>query len=152
MNGDSSLIAVLAELSTWNWFIAAGILLVLELAAPGSVFLWFGLACLGTGLITLVFAIGWQVQAVIFGVLAVASLMAWYKTRRRYEKINSGDLNDRAARLIGKIFKLDEPIVNGKGRLKIDDSVWRIEGMDLAAGMSVRVISVDSSTLIVEAI
>ncbi|MBE2187453.1 MAG: NfeD family protein, partial [Rhodothermales bacterium] len=59
-------------------------------------------------------------------------------------------LNRRAEGFIGRVFVLDEPILAGVGRVRIDDSVWRIEGPDTAAGQAVKVVAVDGATLRVE--
>ena len=42
---------------------------------------------------------------------------------------------------------LTEAIVNGRGRLSIDDTVWRIEGPDLPAGTRVTVSAAEGSRL-----
>jgi inner membrane protein len=42
---------------------------------------------------------------------------------------------------------LEEPIVQGVGRVRIDDSVWRIAGPDLPAGAKVRVETADGALL-----
>ncbi len=37
-------------------------------------------------------------------------------------------LNRRGEQLLGRNATLSEPIVNGRGQLKIDDTVWRCGG------------------------
>ena len=48
-------------------------------------------------------------------------------------------LNERAGRLVGQAYVLAEPIVDGHGRIRIDDSNWRVTGPDLPSGTRVRV-------------
>lgn len=48
---------------------------------------------------------------------------------------------------MGRTFTLSEPIINGRGKINVDDSTWRVEGPDLPAGTPVLVIGVDSVTL-----
>ena len=60
-------------------------------------------------------------------------------------------LNERAARLIGQSFVLAEPIVDGKGRIRVDDTNWRITGPDLPSGTRVRVTGNDGAVLSVGA-
>lgn len=43
-------------------------------------------------------------------------------------------LNRRHDALIGRVFTLDEPIVQGAGRVRVDDSTWRVTGPDRPAG------------------
>ena len=45
---------------------------------------------------------------------------------------------------------LNEPIVNGRGKLRVDDTVWKVEGADCPAGVQVRVTGVDGVMLRVE--
>jgi len=59
-------------------------------------------------------------------------------------------LNKRAQQYIGRVFTLDEPIVNGVGMVKVDDSSWRITGPDIDAGNKVKVIGEDGMSLKVE--
>ena len=60
-------------------------------------------------------------------------------------------LNQRGHKLIGRTAVLNQPIVAGRGRLRLGDSWWRVEGPDLAAGTKVRVVDVRASVLVVEA-
>jgi len=39
------------------------------------------------------------------------------------------------------------PIVDGRGRLKVDDTMWLVEGPDLPAGTRVQVTGVDNTLL-----
>ena len=45
---------------------------------------------------------------------------------------------------------MDEAIVNGRGQVKVDDSTWRVEGVDLPAGTAVVVKGVRGTILVVE--
>ena len=53
---------------------------------------------------------------------------------------------------MGRTFTLDEPIVNGLGKVRVDDSTWKISGEDCAAGSKVRVVDVDGVVFRVEVI
>ena len=59
-------------------------------------------------------------------------------------------LNRRGEQYIGRTFTLDEPIVNGLGKIRVDDSTWKIEGGDCAAGTRITVVGVDGVVLKVE--
>jgi membrane protein implicated in regulation of membrane protease activity len=60
-------------------------------------------------------------------------------------------LNQRAKALIGRVAALDQPIVDGDGRVRFDDAIWAAKGPDLPAGTKVRVTGVDGKVLFVEA-
>ena len=136
----------------WHWWVLAGVLLILELTSPIFFFLWLGFAAAAVGFIILILP-GTPVEAqlVLFGVLSVVAVVAW----RRYREIHppASDqplLNQRGQQYAGRIFTLDQAIVNGDGKVEVDDSTWRVKGPDLPAGTRVRVVGVDGVIFIVE--
>ena len=139
---------MLAELGAWSWMILAAILFVLELAAPGIFFMWFGLAAVATGLIAFGFDVGWQWQLVWFCLLSVAIVvLAWKYMRVHPLQSERPLLNERATQLIGQTFDLVDPIVNGRGSVKIGDSIWRVEGPELPKGARITVVGADGTLL-----
>jgi len=143
--------AALHSLGIWDWFIAGGILLVLEIVAPGTFMLWLGLAALLVGVISLFVAWPWQAQFVAFAVFAVAAIPIWHRIGRKAAA--SGDqpfLNRRAEALVGQVFTLDKPIVGGIGTVRVGDTVWRVSGPDSPAGSRVRITRADGAMLFIE--
>jgi membrane protein implicated in regulation of membrane protease activity len=142
------------QLGYWHWWIGAVALLVLELFAPGAFFLWLGISAAVVGLLVYLFAdIGWQYQLLLFSILSVASIVTWrIYFKERTEETDQPTLNRRGAQYIGRSFTLAEPIVNGIGKIRVDDTSWRIEGPDCDVGRQVRVIGVDGVLLRVEPI
>lgn len=141
-----------SQLGNWNWFIAGGALLAIEVFAPGTYMLWLGLAAIATGVIGWVVAMSWQAQVILFAVLAVISVLVGRKLQPRAEPDSDKPfLNRRADGFVGRVFTLDEPIVHGTGRVRIDDTTWRVTGPDCPAGSKVRVEKADGATLIVVA-
>ncbi len=136
----------------WHWWILAGVLLIIELTVPAFFFLWLGIAAGATGLIVLVFPnLGMETQLVLFAVLSIVAVIAW----RRYREISvpesdQPNLNRRGRQYVGREFTLDTPIVNGVGKIDVDDSTWRVRGPNLPAGSQVRVTNVDGVLLLVE--
>lgn len=142
------LIEMTGWFGAWTWLIFGACLMAFELLAPGFVFIWFGLAGVATGLITFALGLSLQSQLLVFAFCSIASLVAWWKLQRSLTP-HSADptLNERANRHIGREFILGEPIISGHGRVKIDDSFWRISGEDCAAGTKVIVFATDGATL-----
>ncbi len=137
----------------WHWIVFGLILVILEMLLPGFVLIWFGVgALLVGGLLYLIPDMVWQWQLFIFSIFSVISVFAW----RIWSKDNLTDdpesevLNQRGRALIGRETVLIEPIVNGVGRVQVDDTFWRVNGGDLKNGQLVRVIDVDGATLKVE--
>jgi len=136
----------------WHWLAFGIFLLTVELLAPGMFFLWMAQAAEITGLLLWVFpGMGWEIQIGFFSVLSVLGIALARRFFKRYA-IESDQplLNRRTAHFIGRVFTLDQPIVNGQGKIKIDDSTWKIRGEDCAAGSRVTVVDADSVVLIVE--
>ncbi|NJM91966.1 MAG: NfeD family protein [Rhodospirillaceae bacterium] len=138
----------------WHWWILAAIFAGIEILAPGVFFIWLGAAAALTGVIALIIpGLGWELEALIFAVLAVVTVVYW---RNRIKKGAGADdpaalLNRRGEQMIGRIAVLSEPIQNGRGKIKIDDSMWRVEGVDLPAGTQIKITGVDGAILKVEA-
>ena len=141
----------IATHGAWSWVVAGLILLALELVVPGGVLVWLGGAALATGVLALFVSIFWPLQFVIFGSLALVSIGLWLKFRGPGVASDRPFLNQRAHRFIGQEAVLDEPIRDGIGRLALGDTVWRVQGPDLAAGSRVRIVDADGALLKVEA-
>ncbi|MGD9671532.1 MAG: NfeD family protein [Hyphomicrobiaceae bacterium] len=58
-------------------------------------------------------------------------------------------LNARGAKYIGRLVVIEQPIEAGRGRVRIGDSWWSVEGPDLDAGARVRIIAARGAVLIV---
>lgn len=140
------------SLGPWAWCVLGLILLLLEVLAPGFVFLWFGIAAMVVGGLAFLVDMSWQVELIVFIVLSVVSLLAGRSLMAKLSP-SEGDprLNNRGSRYVGREFVLAQPLSKGEGKLSIDDTVWRISGPDLPAGSSVRVVAVDGVRLQVEA-
>ena len=142
----------LAGLAPHWWWVGAGALLgILEILLPGIFLIWIAVAAWITGIIVAVapMALAWQL--VIFVLLAFLTVFAGRQYYAR-NPVPSADphLNVRAARLIGRVVTVESAIENGKGRVRVGDSVWNASGPDAPAGASVRIVSADGTCLAVE--
>ncbi len=148
MNEVSSLFM---NLGAWNWLILAGLFLVLELLAPGIFLIWFGIAAGIVGALGLMFEVAWQWQLVLFAILSlVAVVIARKFFRADDEQSERPLLNRRAQQHVGKSYLVADAIENGRGKVKIGDTLWRAEGPDAAQGVRVKVTGTDGATLMVE--
>ncbi|MBV5269704.1 MAG: NfeD family protein [Afipia sp.] len=141
---------LLSKLGTWNWLIIGVVLMGIETFAPGVFMLWLGLAALIVGLLSFGIVWSWQTQIIVFAVLSIAMVPLWRNfSRRNARPTDKPFLNKRAEGLIGRVFTLEKPIVDGVGTVKIDDTVWRVSGLDTPAGSRVRIVSADGAMLTV---
>ena len=135
------------------WAALAVVLFAAEALAPGAFMLWLGFAAAAVFVAVWAFD-GFSVlmQVVLFVVLSFVSIQI-YRTwfRKRARQSDQPLLNRRAEQLIGRVVPLDQAIVNGNGRAKVDDAFWVVAGPDLPAGSPVRVVAVDGMTLKVQA-
>jgi inner membrane protein len=135
---------IVSELGPWSWIVLGLALLALEIVVPGFFLLWIGIAALLTGALSLqLWDAGfwvWQVQVPVFLVLSLLSAYAGQKIMGgRDDETDQPLLNRRGEQMIGRIATLTEPITDGRGRIRIDDTMWRVSGPDLPAGARVRV-------------
>ena len=143
----------LLSLTVWHWLIAAAVFFVLELIAPGAFMLWLGISAMLVGIISVFVAWPWQYQLVAFAIFSLASIPLWRRFAGRVEKpVDQPFLNRRADAFVGREFTLEKPIVAGSGTVKIDDTIWRRSGPDLAGGSRVKVVRADAALLVVEPI
>lgn len=142
---------LIASLGGWTWWIVAVVLFVFELLVPGVFFLWLGFAAVVVGLLELVVDMSWQVEVGLFAVLSVISLVLSRKfVSGGPAESDRPNLNRRMFNYVGQSFVLEQPIVNGHGELRIDDTIWKIKGKDAAAGTWVRLKDVKDLTFVVE--
>jgi membrane protein implicated in regulation of membrane protease activity len=135
----------------WLWLLAAVLLGIAELIAPGVFLIWIAVAAAGTGLLTLLFGVGIAFQFALFALLSIGSVYAgrrWYAAN----PVATSDplLNKRGARLIGRTVTIVSAIEHGEGRAKVGDSVWNCRGPDCAAGTRVRIVGAQGTALLVE--
>ena len=144
------MINTLTGLGVWNWFILGGVLLALEIIAPGTFMLWLGLSAIAVGLISLVIVWPWQAQLVAFAVLSIASIVLWRRYGTKVDEVRTQPfLNRRAEGFVGRVFTLEKPIVDGSGTVRIGDTVWPVRGPDAPAGSRVTVMDADGAVLVV---
>ena len=145
--------ALIEQLGGWAWWILGLVLLGFEVVLPGTFFLWFGVSAIVIGASALLFDWAWQIQAIGFVVLALILVLVGRRYFRGWSGRPDEDslINERTGRLIGVTYVLGEPIVNGHGRLRIDDTTWRVAGPDLPSGSRVRIVAADGALLRVQA-
>jgi len=140
------------EIEFWHWWVAAIVLVVAEVFAPGTVALWMAVSAAVVGLLLLAVPdLTWQTQFLVFAVLSVATVIGWRAYQLRFPTVSDQPtLNRRGEQYVGRTFTLTEAIVNGTGKIHVDDTMWKVEGADLPEGTRVRVTGVEGTVLTVE--
>lgn len=135
----------------WVWYALGLLLLSLEIFAPGMFLMWFGIAAFSVGTFVFIVPVSVPIQIALFALLSlVAVIIGRLIMSKMKEDETPGLFQSRGERFVGQVFKLDEPIVTGRGRLKVGDSYWQIQGTDMPAGTSVKVVAAQGTRLNVE--
>jgi inner membrane protein len=137
---------------SWFWFILAGLLLIGELLSPGVFLIWLAGAAAITGLVDVAIGLAWTTELLVFGVTAVLLVMvSWKFVTRGWNPVSDQPhLNHRHGAFVGRVFVLEQAINNGSGKLRVEDTLWDVDGPDLPAGARVKVTAVNGLRLIAE--
>ncbi|TXJ10130.1 MAG: NfeD family protein [Afipia sp.] len=145
------MVDLLSKLGTWNWLILSVVLMAIETFAPGVFMLWLGLAALIVGVLSFGITWSWQAQIIAFAALSIVMVPLWrYYSGKNAKPTDNPFLNKRAEGLVGRVFTLEKPIVDGVGTVRIDDTVWRVSGPNAPSGSRVKIVSADGASLRVD--
>jgi membrane protein implicated in regulation of membrane protease activity len=146
---------IVYQLGPWSWWVFGLVLLAAELLVPGVFLVWIGMAAIGTGVASLLLWETpwwvWQFQLLLFAVLAVVAILLGRRYFARDEESQEPLLNQRGESLVGRTAILKDPISEGRGRVKLDDTTWSVMGPDLPAGSRVKIVACHGRDLKVEA-
>ncbi len=145
-----------AELGPWSWWLLGLLLLAAELLLPGVFLVWIGIGAIATGVLSLLLwetaLWSWQIQLLVFAALAVVSTLLGRRLLSKSDQVTDEPLlNQRGASLVGRTATLQDPITEGRGRIRLDDTHWPVLGPDLPVGTKVRIVSWNGRDLTVEA-
>jgi len=136
----------------WYWWIFGLLLLIFEMLAPGVFFLWLAISAAIMGGLLLVFPqllFAWQLFLFALFSLASVVITRFWLTSHPIDS-DHPFLNQRLSSIVGQTFRLHEAIVDGTGKIKIKDTLWQVNGPDLAAGHHVIVVEVNGMRIQVE--
>lgn len=137
----------------WHWVLIFCVLFAVEIMAGTEFLLWLGLAAVASAIVKLVAPdISWQMQYILFSLFCVLAVLAWRKFRKTEANIETDQpaLNQRNRKYIGRTLALSEAIEGGVGKVKVDDTIWKVAGEDAPTGTKVKIVSAEGSLLHVE--
>ncbi|MEX1200956.1 MAG: NfeD family protein [Methylophaga sp.] len=136
----------------WHWWILAVALIIVEILLPSFFALWLAIAAALTGLLLLIFpALGWEWQLLLFALFSVVSIVAWRHYYQKHPiKTDEPMLNRRGEGYLGRELTLSQPIIDGIGKIRLDDSTWKVQGQDCPAGTRVRITALNNVVFTVE--
>jgi inner membrane protein len=145
----------LEGLTVFHWLGIGLILLTLEVAVGTFDLLWIAVAAFVTALFALFVPLpvgGWQGQLTMFGASGIAFVAAGrtlFKGLRRSPTTHP-NLNDRLAKMVGQKGEAATGFDNGRGKVKLGDTVWLAQQSDetvIVEGDEVIVSGYDGTTL-----
>ncbi len=128
----------------WVWMAFAAVFLTVELATGSGWLLWPAAAAGITAIAVAAFRFNPTTQTLVFALFTVVFTYAGRRWVRARAHSASDDLNDAAARLIGRLAETASPFHSGSGRVFIDGKEWSAElegGGAAAKGARVEVIA-----------
>ncbi len=146
----------------WTWWGFGALLVVLEVVVSGTFLLWMGISAGVIGVIVYFSQtyfgqnVAWEIQFTLFAVFSLASIFL----SRKYLQSTADEQSTLSARgkgYIGMVVIVEESIVNGVGKVRVEDTVWRVQGDhiadgEVAAGERVRITDIKGATFEVEKI
>jgi membrane protein implicated in regulation of membrane protease activity len=141
----------------WHWWVAAVLLLLVEISTGSTYFLWPAAAAAVVGMSDLwPFDGNWQAELALFAVITI--VLTIFATPRvkpwlHRSQTDHQTLNERGAQKIGKRATVDEAFVNGVGRVKFGDTAWLAEsesGENFGEGAAVEITGVEGAKLFVK--
>lgn len=138
------------ELSGYQYWWAIALTFVLvEFAKPHGKLIWVAFAAMISGLLVKLLPDMAWIAVVNFVIMAPA--LVWLSTMSKKAKAKRL-IDDVAAgkQYLGKVFVLEEPVIDGKGTLVHSDNTWLLTGEDAKAGERMVVVGVNGNELTVE--
>ena len=137
-------------MEVWHWGTIAAVLFILEIIAPGYFLIFPALGAFIVGLADMAGLHTIEAQLAVFlaaSALIFAVSISKYRAiiaNRRQDKVNQPD------RLVGALGTVEDPLANGRGKIRLGDTVWLARGPDLDKGRPVRIAAVEGTVLVVE--
>jgi inner membrane protein len=138
-------------LGAWNWFVVAVALFALESVVPGVHFVWFGIAAVIVGALGLTIDIAWEWQLITFAI--ISCITVFFARRYASPQVAASDqpeLNLRAEQYVGRVVMVEEAISDGRGKVRVGDTVWNAQGSDTPQGARVKITGTNGTCLLVE--
>jgi membrane protein implicated in regulation of membrane protease activity len=136
----------------WAWMILAGVLGLAEMHMPGAYLVWIALGAALTGVADAAIRLSLEGQLGVFAAASALSCAAGYFVYRQLHRRQRHELplNERHRSMLGERGTVCEAFVNGRGKVRLGDSVWLAAGPDLAEGALVVVSGVRGTRVVVE--
>jgi membrane protein implicated in regulation of membrane protease activity len=134
--------------SPWGWLLLAAVMAIVEILVPGTYMIWLSAAALATALTVAAVPLTLDGQLASFAVWILVSLFASRQLKGRAPLVGDRPgLNRLSHRVAGETAVVTEAILDGRGRVRLGDSEWPVQGPDCPPGTRVRVEGANGAVL-----
>lgn len=133
-----ALIGFLSGLTVWHWVGLGIVLISLEVVIGTFDLLWVSAGAFLTAVFALIMPLpigGWEGQLSFFGIVAIAFVASGRTVFKglRNRVTSHPNLNDRLANMTGQRGEAATNFDQGRGKVKVGDTVWLAQQTDGAA-------------------
>ena len=125
----------------------AWLLALIGMALP---WLGFGLGIIGGWRVSRADPQGWWLVGAGAACLLADVAIDYVWAHPAVSRSDQPNLNGPAAQLVGRVLILAEAIEGGRGKVRVGDTLWPVEGPDAPAGAEVKVTAAKGTVLVVE--
>lgn len=137
----------------WVWLGVIIVTAVLEFITLDLTSIWFTVGAIVPLILSIVEAVGWEWQVVIFVVLSLVLIFSLRKVTKKFLLRNAKEKTNLDS-VIGKSFKLLSAIDDdGIGTIKVNGVVWNVvsaDGTQVEKDAKVKIVKVEGSKFVVE--
>lgn len=139
-------------MNPWIWAIGALVVALIELHSPGFYLVWVAAGAAITAAASLMLDFSLSAQIITFAVASMCSCVCGYFVYKRTLRPHPGQsvLNQRDVQMVGNRGVVVGTIKNGRGKIRLGDSVWLAEGSDMPEGTLVIVKEMRGTIAVVE--
>lgn len=143
------------QVEWWYWIVAGLGMLLMELAIPVFVLVWFGVGALLVGILLAILPnVNLAVQLGLWLVVSIALVFLWFRVVKRDDHKTRAGMADDVIGEIGLLVSAVAPFRKGSVRFQkplLGSDSWAcIADHEIPAGVRVKVVQVEGSTLKVE--
>ncbi len=143
----------------WFWLFLGFFLIAAEMFIPSTFIIWFGISAILTAILAY-FSINIAWQVLFFSVVAMVFLFfvrsyIFSPSSDKQKDEGSSPINDRARRYLGNTVTLKDDLIDGRGRISIEDTSWLCQskdGSNITKGKKVKIVDISSTVFIIEEI
>ncbi len=139
----------------WHWIIMGIILLIIEMSIGTFFILGLGIAAILVGVMAVLFETAFNIELLVWIILSLLAIAAWFKWFREPDKTDSGQSNYRLDTL-GTVQEAIAP--HNRGKVKFDtpvlgNTIWHATATtEIAKGSRVKIVQINGQLIEVETI